>query len=48
MAGRRLIARRIPLTVTYPEKTPRIMAEAAVAKTIVARIRVFTVAELTN
>jgi len=46
--GRRLIARKIPLTVTYPENTPRIMAETAVAKTMVARMRLFTVAELTN
>lgn len=48
LAGRRFIARRMPETATYPEKTPRIMAETIVAKTIVLRIRLFKVAELTN
>ena len=48
LAGRRVMARRMPLTAAYPEQIPRIIAERIVAKTIVVRIRLFTVAELTN
>lgn len=47
-AGRRLMARRMPLTAIYPEQIPRIIAERMVAKTIVLSIRLFKVAELTS
>jgi hypothetical protein len=48
LAGRRFIARKMPLTVTYPDQIPKIIAERMVAKTMVVRIKLFTVAELTS